>query len=110
MAAGVRVFLDNPGARGLIEILVAATWKRLEGNLDGLSGRMETLKRKHEEQGCMISGGASCGRFSIIGILFLRVEGREGGEKDRRISCSFRAMRSKELIGKSRRKGRGCKL
>lgn len=85
MAAGVRVFLDNPGARGLIEILVAATWKRLEGNLDGLSGRMETLKRKHEEQGCMISGGASCGRFSIIGILFFgwREEGgRREGSKD----------------------------
>ena len=59
----------------------------------------------------MISGGASCGRFSIIGILSFEGGGkREGGEKDRRISCSFRAMRSKELIGKSRRKGRGCKL
>lgn len=59
----------------------------------------------------MISGGASCGRFSIIGILFFGgMERREGGEKDWRLSCSFRAMRSKELIGKSRRKGRGCKL
>lgn len=46
----------------------------------------------------------------LLGFFSLGVEGREGGEKDRRISCSFRAMRSKELIGKNRRKGRGCKL
>lgn len=39
MAAGVRVFLDNPGARGLIEILVAATWKgEREILMDSLDG------------------------------------------------------------------------
>lgn len=46
----------------------------------------------------------------LLGFFFLVGGRREGGEKDRRISCSFRAMRSKELIGKSRRKERGCKL
>lgn len=70
---------------------------------------METLKRKHEE-GVEISGGVSRAFVADSRLLggFFWVGGRRGEE--RREAClffllfffSFHAMRSKELIGKSR--------